>query len=260
MVDTWQPSSSARLGIPRDSIPEIISQYIVARIESGEISPGTFVHEKVLAEQLEVGRSSVRTALQRLQQSGLFVPQKGRGWRMQARPALPETPLDTSVWANPEKYFSASGQLLEVRMALEPTAVSLTAVRASASEIEGMASLGKAFAAAPQDDVDALIEADEAFHRALIQGAGNSIYTNLYDSLVKDIREFRKKSYDGDGIHARSVDDHGQIVYALRRRNSRLARQSMVSHLWTLYDEVRRADRVAYPETQLKAEGESIFG
>lgn len=134
-------------------------------------------------------------------------------------------------------------------------AVSLAAQRAEQAEIDGMQDLCDACAKADSADVEQLMEADEAFHTSLIEGARNPVMTRLYQTLERDIRNFRRRSYDGDGVHVRSCDEHQQIVSAIRRKESTLAAQLMLSHIWNLYVEVREQDPDA-----VQAEPISIFG
>src|SRR5260221_52655 len=85
-----------------------------------------------------------------------------------------------------------------------------------------------------QYKVEQLMQADEAFHSSLIDGADNEVFSRLYQTLIKDIRNFRRRSYDGEGIHKRSSEEHQQIVNAVRRRESALAAEATRSHISSL--------------------------
>src|SRR5581483_7723931 len=144
--------------------PEIIGEWLSKKIESGSFQEGTLLSEGRLAEKFQVARSSVRTALQELQRSGLVKAARGKGWEVRGRPrALVK--LEYTNWS-PELY-RVSSDLLEVRMAIEPTAASIAARRATADQVDKMERLNEAFSAADAVDVRKLVEADEDFHHSL---------------------------------------------------------------------------------------------
>lgn len=126
-------------------------------------------------------------------------------------------------------------------MAIEPTAASIAARRATPEQVERMEQLNEAFAAADGVDVQKLVQADEDFHHSLFEATKNEPMTGFYESLVPNIREFRRNSYIGDGSQERSAEDHGLIVDAIRRRDPKSARWFMLQHLWKLYDNVRQS-------------------
>lgn len=230
--------SGASLG-PRQSLPELISGQLMEMIKSGSLSEGDLLTEAVLTKQYKVGRSTVRTALQYLQHAGLIVVARGKGWKVRGRPVRLDA--EYADWTHGE-YAHLSSKLLEVRMGIEPLALSLAASRASAEQILRMQELCDAYAGADENNVEQLMQADEAFHTSLIDGADNEVFSQLYQTLTKDIRNFRRRSYDGEGIHKRSSEEHQQIVNAVRRRESAIAAAATRSHISNLYIEVRELD------------------
>lgn len=218
--------------------PEVIAEWLAKKIESGSFQEGTLLYEGRLAEKFHVARSSVRTALQELQRSGLVKAARGRGWEIRGLPrALVK--LEYKSWS-PELY-RVSSDLLEVRMAIEPTAASIAATRATPNQVAKMEQLNEAFSAADGADVQKLVQADEDFHHSLFEATRNEPMIGFYESLVPNIREFRQNSYSGDHIQERSTEDHGLIVNAIRRKDFKSARWYMLQHLWKLYDDVRQS-------------------
>ena len=82
---TEQPGNTERFGellapVPMRSAGERIAERIVTAIALGEFVPGQRMPtERELAAMLEVSRTSVREALQRLQASGYVTTKRGRG-------------------------------------------------------------------------------------------------------------------------------------------------------------------------------------
>src|SRR5215831_597286 len=79
----WQP----RLD-PRRSLPDVIEEKLRELIENGELPPGERLpNEPELARRMGVARSSIRTALQRLEVLGVVEVRRGRGWFVRRKPA-----------------------------------------------------------------------------------------------------------------------------------------------------------------------------
>jgi DNA-binding FadR family transcriptional regulator len=225
--------------IARQSLPEMISDALVERMKSGSLAEGDLLREGELTQEFRVGRSSVRTALQYLQHAGLVVVARGKGWKVRGRPVRIDE--EYADWTHGD-YAHLSSKLLEVRLGIEPVALSLAASRASTAQIARMQDLSEAYAGADGRDIEQLIYADEAFHASLIDGADNEVLSRLYQTLTKDIRNFRRRSYGGEGVHKRSSEEHQQIVDAVRRRESAIAAAAARSHISNLYIEVRQLD------------------
>src|SRR5439155_21117540 len=118
-------------GIPlspvrRERIPENIVSQIQQRLERGELKPGDQLpSERVLAEQLQVSRPSVREALRSLELLGVTESRPGGGTFMRiASPDALLRPLTALTRAHDIE------DILEVRALLEPALAELAARRA----------------------------------------------------------------------------------------------------------------------------------
>lgn len=141
----------------RRPLPEVIEEKLRELIESGVLPAGERLpNEPELARRMGVARSSVRTALQRLEVLRVVEVRRGRGWFVRRKPA-DYLPGDFMEWLSERRF--RFGERLEVRMALEGMAVSLAAARATEGEIDDIAKLSKDHLAA-FPDVDELIRTD----------------------------------------------------------------------------------------------------
>lgn len=217
----------------RRPLPEVIEDKLRELIESGEFAIGQQLpNEPELARRMGVARSSVRTALQRLQVARIVEVRRGRGWFVRHPPD-----------GDPHNMFLSRisqrrpniGELFEVRMALEGMAVSLAAARASDGEIDDIAKLCRDHINAPASDIDRLIETDERFHEAVVRASGNRLLTATYLALVPELLDFRRASFSERGMPARSGIEHDTVVTFLKRKDSAGARAAMMSHLLGLY-------------------------
>lgn len=228
----------------RRPLPEVIEEKLRELIDSGVLPPEERLpNEPELARRMGVARSSVRTALQRLEVLRVVEVQRGRGWFVRRKPT-DYLPNDFMDWIS-ERRFKISEQL-EVRMALEAMAASLAAARATEGEIDDIAKLSKDHLAAA--DVNQLIQTDEAFHDAILRASHNDLLLATYRMLIPELAEVRRRRYSGRGVPARSGAEHDNVVNFLKRGDSAGARVAMLTHLLGLYYEVQAVDGQARAE------------
>src|SRR5574337_1113718 len=119
-----------KISIPRGaSLPKTIVNEIARLVTTGKIKPGEkFPSEAMLAEQLKVGRSSIREAFRVFQILGVTDARPGRGTVL-----LNTAPLFALTdWS---EFTSADliNDIVEARLVLEPLIASLAAKRADAA-------------------------------------------------------------------------------------------------------------------------------
>jgi len=217
----------------RKPLPELIEDKIRSLIKGGKFKPGDRLPtEPELAQRMAVARSSLRTALQRLQLQGVVEVMRGRGWYVRS--------ADLSDHEEPLVFDRRvdDADLMEVRIALETTAASLAAIRASQGELDDIAKLAKLHQSASIDDKDDLLQTDEDFHAAVVRASHNELLDQLYRSLVPQLRAYRRNSYGSSEVHVRSANDHHQITWFLKRRDEGGARAAMATHLLGLYNDL----------------------
>lgn len=231
---TWELRLDARR-----PLPEVIEEKLRDLIDRGEFSPGQQLpNEPELARRMEVARSSVRTALQRLEAQRLVEVRRGRGWFVRRKPVTdPEGGFVS--WIS-ERRFRVS-DLLEVRMALEGMAASLAAARATDGEIDDIVKLSSDHRGA-HADVDELVRTDEAFHEAIVTASRNELLITTYRMLVSELAEFRRRRFTVRETAARSGTEHDTVVTFLKRKDAAGARTAMTQHLLALYQEVQAVD------------------
>jgi GntR family transcriptional regulator, transcriptional repressor for pyruvate dehydrogenase complex len=203
----------------RRPLPEVIEDKIERMIDAGELSWGQQLpNENELARRLHVGRSSVRTALQRLQMRGLVEVARGRGWTVAATPpSALEDVGDDQVAEHNEMV-----KLSEVRAAIEATATRIAAREATDLELNAISDAHDAHrAAGTRADVDELMRTDEAFHSAIVAAAHMPLLTHIYNEVVPHVRPLRLAKFTDQPSTAReSADGHALVLSFLRRRDA----------------------------------------
>jgi DNA-binding FadR family transcriptional regulator len=212
-------------------LPEIIADKIRELIDAGVYKPGgRLANESELARNMRVARSSIRTALQRLEAQQVLEVKRGLGWYVRRVP-----PPDAQ---HPRALLDGRyriSDLFELRIGLEGLAASLAAIRADEGEIEDIWKLNQEHQDAGED-LDELLRTDEAFHAAIVQASRNDLLIETYSRIVGELREWRHQSFAVSGVSLRSAREHGKVVRYLRNGDPGGARAAMNSHLQRLYD------------------------
>jgi GntR family transcriptional repressor for pyruvate dehydrogenase complex len=106
----------------------------------------------------------------------------------------------------------------------------LAATRADEQDLAAMREVIAVMDGALQD-ADAFIEADNDFHLALAEAAGNPLILSLIDSIVGLLREQRMGIFRLNGGGERGQFHHKRIFAAIERRDPEGAREAMRAHL-----------------------------
>lgn len=229
--ESWSLSPDSRR-----PLPELIEQKLREQIIGGTLKAGDRLPtEPELARKLDVARSSLRTALQRLQLQGIVEVRRGLGWYVRRTDlAAVEDHLEGKLAT---RQFSQT-DLLEVRIALETTAASLAAVRAGDGELDELAKLNRRYQRAQVEDTQEVIESDEEFHSALIRASHNELLENMYQTLVPGLQDCKRHTNTTREVHNRSANEHEQVIWFLRRHDEVGAKSAMTTHLLGLYDDL----------------------
>jgi DNA-binding FadR family transcriptional regulator len=230
-MDTERDQFELKLDAGRP-LPEVIADKVRELIESGLYKPGGRLdNESELARNMKVARSSVRTALQRLEAQHILEVKRGLGWYV--RRVQPELGDQHSLLAGGNYRTS---DLFELRIGLEGLAASLAAVRATDGELDDIDKHNHQHHETL--DREELLRTDEAFHEAIVRASRNDLVIEAYLRIVGELREWRFQSYAVPGVPLRSAREHAKVVRFLRNRDPGGARVAMNGHLQRLYDEL----------------------
>ncbi|MET9761582.1 FCD domain-containing protein [Streptomyces sp. NPDC006372] len=152
------------------------------QITGGDWPVGTRLPgETTLAKELGVGRSTVREALRVLAGAGLVRPRQGAGVFVIAAEAVED-------WSSRLRR-AAVADVYEVRMAVEVHAARLAARRRTPEDVTAIgAALEGRRAAAAADDA-AFVDADIAFHAAVVAAAHNPVLADLFTEFTPVLRD-----------------------------------------------------------------------
>ena len=187
---------------PRTLVHQVIDA-LVAGASEGLILPGDRIVETELAAQLGVSRVPVREALRVLESQGVVVNEPYKGIRL--------TPV------TPERI----DQLIEVRVALETTAAA-SAIRRGKNDAPRLAELAQIVdqmeAMAARNDVFGFATADTSFHRVFCGFAGNSVLSDMWEMLARQMTIIFGLSALGKPM-ADIVQEHRVLIEVFRLGN-----------------------------------------
>jgi DNA-binding GntR family transcriptional regulator len=200
-----------------DKAYELIRQKIITL----ELPPLAAIDEQALMEDLQLGRTPIREALQRLAADGLVFLAPRRGMFV----------TDISI-TDLQKVF-------ELRLILEGFCARLAAQRATEEQLTRMTTIVQELASVPEQDGKALMFIDERFHDLLYEAADN-------DFLADTLRRLHALSFriwhlmlDRIGSVREAMEQHIEITKALKERDGLLAEQLLQRHVSDFQQEIR---------------------
>lgn len=203
------PQPARKLSL-RDQAYETIKHLIV----SCELKPGEAVTVTELAEALDMGRTPVIQAVDRLMIDGLVevMPRKGV--------VVSPVSLDELV------------EITEVRLLNECRAIRWAAERVTDGQIiEMRRNLDALIKATAKRDMDQLISLDRDFHRMISASGGNSVMTDLLSNLHDRSIRFWSLSLNVPEHNKRVCDQHAEIIDALASHDADRAEAQINHHI-----------------------------
>ncbi|QCP53269.1 GntR family transcriptional regulator [Trinickia violacea] len=187
---------------------------IRSRILDGRLAPGRPVSPRNMADELMLGHTPVRSAIQRLVVEGLVevVPRKG-----------------TYVAA---PTFDDLREIFEVRLALESTAAYLAAVNGATS---GLTQAAEQLQQLIDDDsADVMVEQriGWVFHQEMFAASKNErLYTTYRMLRVQTGLALNELQRSDVGTVRRGTLEHLEIYAAIRAKDPEAARRHMWNHI-----------------------------
>jgi len=204
----------------------------------GSYEKRVFPTEAELAKQHGVSRSVTREAVKMLTAKGLLSARPRQGTIIQ--PSTSWNLFDTDVlrWLL-ERKFSVEllTQFNQLRVAIEPEAAALAAVYADVNERKAI-DAGLARMAAAEQGLDNTLDADIAFHIAILKASKNPFYAQFQDVVATALRSSILFTNRIKGRSA-SVSAHAAVRDAIMKKNpqrSRVAMKKIIADVLELID------------------------
>lgn len=203
-----------RPGRVRESFSERAYRELRRRILDGELMVGDQYLEQEVAVMLGMSRTPCREALIRLANEGLVEVRARHGMRVK-----PISVRDTR-------------EIYDVLTALESVAAGLAAERElSKDDIERLRdAVSDMDARLESDDLDGWAQADERFHRLLLELSGNRRIVDLVGTYIDQAHRVRMLTLRLRPKPVASNDDHRAVVDAIVAHDAEAARRIHWNH------------------------------
>jgi GntR family transcriptional repressor for pyruvate dehydrogenase complex len=218
--------------IKQQKLSDVITERLESMILDGTLVSGEkLLPERLLAEQFQVSRPSLREAIQNLQAKGLIERKQGGGtFVSQNLSAQMTDPLLALVASRPETQFD----LLEFRHALEGMSAYYAALRGQAEDYEALNSALNNLPDASsniEQEATALVEfyltMAKASHNMVLLHVMRSMKKMLHDNILRNLEMLREGAQVEDKIREQRL----AIVNAISAQDPEAARKASNEHL-----------------------------
>jgi len=197
------------------SAAQLVYDQLKKKIIDFEIYPGTRITESEIAEDFQVSRTPVRSALQRLEAEGQITIMPKQGCFVRS--------VD----------IESISQYYDVRITLEATAVELACEHMDDEDIDA---LQEEWNPERLDnelelDMEEIKAREEAFHIGIAIGSGNTVLANYLRDINNHIRILRRLGFPDRQSVIETCDEHYAICQLIREHNKTQARRTMIKHI-----------------------------
>jgi len=209
--------------IQRQPLHSIVADRLRNMIVEGELSPGERLNERVLCERFGISRTPLREAIKVLSLEGLVELLPNRG-----------AEVTRLTWGEAEDMF-------QVMAVLESLGGELACRRATNQEIAHVETLHREMQQHfRQNNRPEYYRINQQIHEALIRCARNTELEKTYNRLSQRISRGRYMANFSQDRWQEAMQEHEQILHALKKRDSRLLGEILKSHLENKLSSLRR--------------------
>ena len=214
-------------------LTKVIADEIIQLIKDNNMEAGDRLkNEYELAQDLNVGRGTVREAIKILVSRNILEVRQGAGTFVSSKNGIPEDPLGLTFVQDDEFLML---DVLEVRLIIEPEIAAMAAMNAKPRQLERMIKQCDLVEKLIMEDKD-YQEADAMFHQRIAECSGNMVIGKLVpvinSSVVLNI------TWTKDQYKKQTIVEHRAIASAIERGDVNGAKYAMITHLNTSRKEV----------------------
>jgi len=209
---TGASGSGDRLQLPSTALYQQVAERLRSKIMSHTLAPGSWIDEQALAAEYGTSRTPLREALKVLAAEGLVTMKLRRG---------------AYVTEVSQRDLSEVFHLLSL---LECDAVGVAAEQATEAQMAELAAL-HALLEDSVSDADAFFAANERFHMRLLEIADNRWRNQVVADMRQVMKLNRHHSLLKDGRLEASLQEHRDIMAALKARDAERAKRLMQLHM-----------------------------
>ena len=205
-------------------VVQMLGQRIIrGELKSGEVLPP----EAMMAEEMDVSRTSLREAMKVLSAKGLVEAKPKVGTRVRDARFWNQLDADVLAWRCSSMPTSDFVQkLTEMREIIEPAAAASAARHRTTNQLHRMQEAISAMAAAP--DAEAWTSADLDFHEAILAATGNELLVSLFSVIETALSSYFTLSAHTAKNFKYSLPQHQEVLLAIKNKQSDAAHKAML--------------------------------
>lgn len=194
------------------SVVDALTDDLERRVLDGELTPGEHLREVELAEEYQVGRHTLRAAFDGLVGRGLVQRERNRGVFVRV--------LDRDDLI----------EIYQLRIALEVEAFRALAGRGQVPP-DAAKAVGLLLTLDAHSSQRDFVEADLAFHSAIVEGAGNRRLARAHESLRAEVRLLLAQLVNRYASVRELAKEHRDLLAAIEAGDPEQAEAAIRGHL-----------------------------
>ena len=208
--------------VAQRSQSELAYERILERIVSLEMPPGSVVNEARLREELRIGRTPIREALQRLARENLVKPIPHRGTFV----------TDVNI--------TDLARITEVRVVLEAHAARLAAEKLGSADRGSLQGLLDELSRSRITEQRDLMQLDQRIHRAIYRAARNPFLEATLERYFNLSLRLWYLVLDREVRLREAVEEHVELLRGILAGDAELAQTIMRHHVTNFEREIRK--------------------
>jgi GntR family transcriptional repressor for pyruvate dehydrogenase complex len=234
--------------VGRRRLSATVAESVLTSIRDQNLTPGTKLPaEHQLMTMLQVGRSTVREALNGLAIAGVVTIRHGQGYYVAEQSSPPPEALAFAL------RVGVTQDLMEARMLIEPELAGMAASRATQDDLDDIARvLADSHAVLARGGSGERLGI--SFHQAVFDAAHNQILSGFVHTYAAKVRDSTPKGRGREpAVDLGEYSHHVRIAEAIRAHDADIARACMRDHLDEVhvkYQTDQRAEAVMVPSAE----------
>lgn len=210
---------------------QLVYDFVVEGICNGSLPANSAIVEQELSTKLNVSRTPVREALRQLEQDGLVTHFSSQG---------------TFVKEVTEQDIT---EIYELRILFETCGMEKAVVKMSDAMLDDLERMLRAANVRKEQNTPDWYEdfyaADAMLHRSILSFCQNTRMIQYYNVLNMQIERLRRLGFNTPGRPGHSLEEHLEILNAVRTRDAALAKEALSHHLKNVYEAAIGAYRMS---------------
>jgi len=230
-------SNQSPISISHQQLSTAIYQELLSRILQGSLKPGERLVIDELSNTFKTSITPIREALYNLEKEGLLTRTPYQGWAVRA--------------FNQKDIL----EVYEVRAALEGFAAQLCCEHADPNFFAILDECqNDTLRCLENNDIDGYESHHIRLHDIIVAGANNQTLINMMKMIRNQVRLFVRKTVNVPGRPIQAIQEHANIISAIKQRNALLAGHLMQEHILAAVREVYFADETKCSSQQTHTE------